>query len=160
MDSTHSGNPAEWLQGFLRAFGWFNTKGDLGYTFTLDVFPKPVSIEEAIADHFKGQLLGLSLTAVEEWSVFLRQFLSRWLFEFSNPRFEHLEDPKKSFALSHEYSRDKLLDEVTGRFSSMVKPLAVWKVEARTHGHYECHWEDVAFEEAERVIYLHLGVSD
>jgi hypothetical protein len=149
-----------WLQGFLHAFAWFNNKTNYGYTFTLDVLPRPTSVREAVEQHFEGDLESLTLTAVEDWRLHVKDLLARWLFEFRNPVTDHLKDPRQSFSLFHEHFREMLLTEVLGRFSDAVHPKAVWKVDVRTLGWYECWYEDLAFEESDCVLYLHLGHSD
>jgi hypothetical protein len=131
-----------WLQGLLHAFAWFNNKTDYGYALTLDVVPKPGSVREAIEGHFQGELDGLRLVPVEDWPAFVRGLLGRWLFPFSDPSMDQLEDPRESFSLFHDHFRGMLLDEV------------------RTRGWYECYYEDLAFEEPGRVVYLHAGFSD
>jgi hypothetical protein len=149
-----------WLQGFLRAFAWFNQKADHGYTFSLDVIPKSSSVEEAIERHFRGEMVRMKLTPVAGWPEVVRGLLARWLFQFQDPRGDHLEDPRRSFSLSHEAFRPMFWEEVMGRLASAVQPEAVWRVEVQTRGWYECDWDDIAFEERDWVVFLHLGVSD
>ena len=161
MGAPEAGDPVvAWLQGFLHAFAWFNHKTNYGYTFTLDVIPKPGSVREAIEGHFRGELDELTLAPVEDWPGFVRGLLGRWLFQFSDPSMDHLEDPRESFSLFHDHFRGMLLDEAMGRLSGVVTPTAVWRVEVRTRGWYECHYGDLAFEEPGRVVYLHAGFSD
>src|SRR5262245_48705042 len=102
-----------WLQGFFRAFAWFNNKTDRVYTFTLDAIPKPSSVRDAIGQHFTGELEQLELTLVADWSNNVGMLLTEWLFEFNNPATTHtddiyykLKDPHKSFSLSQEYFRN------------------------------------------------------
>lgn len=149
-----------WLQGFLHAFEWFNQKTNYGCTLTLDILRKPASVQEAVESHFGGELDRLALHPVEDWQEFVRELLGRWLFQFSDPSMDHLEDPKGSFSLSDDSFRGMLLDEVMGRLMRVINPSAVWKVEVETRGWYECEYEDVAFEEQDRVLYLHAGWSD
>jgi hypothetical protein len=161
MEVPEADNPAvAWLQGFLHAFAWFNHKTNYGYTFTLDVVPKPGSVREAIEGHFRGTLEELTLAPVEDWPGFVRGLLGRWLFQFDDRTRDHLKDPRKSFSLFNNHCRGMLLDEAMGRLSRVVSPQAVWKVEVGTRGWYECCYEDLAFEEAGRVVYLHAGFSD
>lgn len=161
MEAPEAGDPAvAWLQGFLHAFAWFNNKTNYGYTLTLDVVPKPGSVREAVESHFRGELEELTLALVDDWPGFVRELLGRWLFQFADPSMDHLDDPRESFSLFHDHFRGVLLDEVTGRLSGVFSQSAVWKVEVRTRGFYECHYEDLAFEEADRVVYLHAGFSD
>src|SRR4051794_15541431 len=139
MEDPEAGDTAvAWLQGFLHAFEWFNHKTNYGYTFTLDVVPKPGSVREAIEGHFGGELDGLTLVPVEDWPGCVRGLLDRWLFQFDDPSMDRLEDPRGSFSLFDSFFRRVLLDEVLGKLSGVVSPLAVWKVEVRTHGWYEC----------------------
>src|SRR5262245_37218435 len=155
-----------WLQGFLHAFAWFNNNTDHGYTFTLDVLPKPSSLRDAVVHHFAGDVERLELTPVPEWSGAVREVLTEWLFAFRAPadtpteEYFRLQDPHRSFSLSDEGFRDMLLNEVLGRFETVVRPTEVWKVQVDTRQWYECYYNDLAFEEDGRVLYLHCGVSD
>jgi hypothetical protein len=149
-----------WLQGFLHAFAWFNNKTNHGYTFTLVTVPKPLSVRQALERHFGGELDGLVLAPVEDWTGFVRELMGRWLFQFSDPSSDHLQDPRESFSLFHDHFRGMVLDEVMARLTAVINPSAVWKVEVRLRGWYECYYDDLAFEEQERVLYLHAGFSD
>jgi hypothetical protein len=148
------------MQGFLRAFAWFNHKADHGYTFELDILPKPGSVRQAIEAHFGGNVEDLALAPVEDWPVFLRGYWGRWLFQFGRRDMDHLTDPRYSFSLFNEHLRGVMVDELMGRFAPAVRPSAVWEVQVRTRDWYECEYEDVAFEEPDRVLYLHAGHSD
>jgi hypothetical protein len=161
MESLNVDNPSiEWLQGYLRAFAWFNNKTNYGYTFTLDAILKPKSIREAIEGYFREELIEMSLSPVEDWQSTVRGLLNRWLFQFGDHTMDYLEDTRNSFSLFYEPFREMMLDEVMNRFTRMVSPFAVWKVEVATRCFYECHCEDLVFEEPSRIIYMHLGVSD
>jgi len=156
-----------WLQGFFCAFGWFNSKTDRGYTFTFDVIPKPSSVREAIGQHFAGELKQLELTLLEDWPSACRELLTEWLFEFNSPAitptdhaYYELKDPHRSFSLSHDYFREMLLSEVQQRLAAAVKPIAVWKASVALRRWYECRYDDIVFEENDRVLYLHFGESD
>ena len=158
--SAEADAPVAWLQGFLRAFAWFNHKADHGYTFALDILPKPGTVRQAIGAHFGNDLEGLTLTPVEDWAGFLRGFWGRWLFQFGDPTMDHLADPRRSFSLFDDHLRGTMVDELVGRFAGAVRPSAVWAARVETRGWYECDYEDVAFEEPDRVLYLHAGFSD
>jgi hypothetical protein len=148
------------LQGYLHAFAWFNNKCNHGYTFTLEILPKPASVQEAIKSYFGGELESLTLAPISDWRGFVRALLSRWLFQFGDSSMDHLEDLRNSFSLFDDDFREMLLDEMVNRLSISLNPSSVWKVEVDTRGFYECHYEDLAFEEPDRVVYLHLGLSD
>ena len=156
-ESPGADDPAvAWLQGFLHAFAWFNSKTDHGYTLTLDVLPKPGSAREAIKGHFRGEWDELTLTPVEDWSAFVRGLLGRWLFQFSDRSMDHLEDPRESFSLFHDHFRGMLLDELMGRLSGLMRggersrhgPVVGTSASTRM-------WRS----RAGRVVYLHVGFS-
>ena len=149
-----------WLQGFLHAFAWFNHKTNYGYTFTLDVLPKPGTVRQAVESHFEGDVKGLTLSPVRDWAGFLRAYWGRWLFQFRDRAMDHLTDPRYSFSLFDDHLRGTMVDELMGRVAGAVHPSAVWAVRVETRGWYECDYEDVAFEEPGRVLYLHAGFSD
>lgn len=159
MVSVEADVQVAWLQGFLHAFAWFNHKTNYGYTFTLDVLPKPATVRQAIEAHFED-LKDLRLTPVEDWPAFLRGFWGRWLFQFGDPTMDHLTDSRRSFSLFHDDFRGRMVDELMGRLAGAVRPSAVWAARVETRGWYECEYEDVAFEEPDRVLYLHAGFSD
>ena len=149
-----------WLQGFLHAFEWFNHKANYGAVLTLNILPKPGTVRQAIEEHIGDDVENLVLTPVEDWPGFVRALLGRWLFQFDDPSWPHLEDPRASFSLFQDHSRGVMLDGVMSRLAEAVRPTAVWTVQVETRGGYECGYEDVAFEEPERVLYLHAGWSD
>jgi hypothetical protein len=149
-----------WLQGFLHAFEWFNHKTNYVAALTLDILPKPRTVRQAVEAHFGDDLAGLTLTPVEDWPGFVRGLLGRWLFQFDDPLMDHLEDPRGSFSLFRDSFRGMMLDGVMGRLAGAVRPTAVWTARVETRGWYECSYEDVAFEEPDRVLYLHTGCSD
>ena len=149
-----------WLQGFLHAFEWFNHKTNYVAALTLDVLPKPGTVRQAVEAHFEGDLKDLTLAPVEDWPAFVRGLLGRWLFQLGEPSMDHLVDPRRSFSLSHDRFREEMLDEMMARLAGAVRPTAVWTARVQTRGWYECSYEDVAFEEPDRVLYLHAGWSD
>lgn len=151
-----------WLSGVLQAFAWFNDKSNNAYTFKLDTIAKRFPIEEAIKTHLRGDLtsFSVSLEPVADWPIKLRSLLHRWLFEFQDPRDCHLEDRWKSFGLSEDHNRDAICGEIVERVKNAISPSVVWKVTVKTEEWYEGAYDDLAFEEDNRVLYLHLGVSD
>lgn len=161
MQSAETDDSAvSWLRGFLHAFESFNNKTNHGYTFAIDVFPKTGSVTEALQSHFASDLKKLSVTPIVDWPTFVRELFRGWLFQFSDSNPECLTDARGAFSLFRTEYREMLLNELLTRLQSAVDPIAVWKVEAETHRFYECDYVDVAFEEADRVIFLHIGVSD
>jgi hypothetical protein len=151
---------AAWLQEFLHAFAWFNHKTNYGYTFTLDVLPKPGTVRHAIEALFGDDLTELALAHVEKWPGFLRGYWGRWLFQFRDRAMDHLTDPRYAFSLFNDYLRGEMVDELMGWLTAAIRPSAVWAVRVETRGWYECDYADMAFEEPGRVLYLHAGSSD
>ena len=149
-----------WLQGFLHAFEWFNHKTNYVAALTLDILPKPGTVRQAVEVHFGSDLEGLTLTPVEDWPAFVRSLLGRWLFQFGDPSMDHLVDQRRSFSLSHDSFRVVMLDDLMDRLAEAIRPTAVWTARVQTRGWYECSYEDLAFEEPGRVLYLHAGWSD
>jgi hypothetical protein len=117
-------------------------------------------VREAVEGRFPVKVDGLTLTPIADWPAHVRGLLGRWLFQFADRTGDHLADPRRSFSVFDDHFRGMLLDEAVGRLSAAVNPLAVWGVEVRTSGWYECRYEDLAFEEAGQVLYLHAGHSD
>lgn len=149
-----------WMQGFLLAFEWVNHKADHGYTFSIDAIAKPIGVEQAIRQYFKEELAEIRLAPVADWPAEVRTLLRHWLFEFQDPTFGHLEDVRNSFSLSLESFREQFLERIIQHLQSSLTPVAVWMVDIELNGFYECYWNDVVFEEADRIIFLHFGDSD
>ncbi|MGH7134122.1 MAG: hypothetical protein ACREHD_00185 [Pirellulales bacterium] len=151
-----------WVSGVLQAFAWFNDKSNNAYTFKLDTIAKPSSAEDAIKAHLGRYLtnFNVSLEHVSDWPTTLKTLLRMWLFEFQDPRDCHLEDRWKSFGLSSDLNRSAIPGEIVERFQEAVSPSVVWKVTVETEEWYEGAYDDLAFEEDNRLIYLHFGVSD
>ncbi|MEX1231848.1 MAG: hypothetical protein WEB58_16505 [Planctomycetaceae bacterium] len=169
MASTEAVDPAiAWLQGFLHAFAWFNNKSNCGFTFTLDLIPKPTPLQQAIETYFKQKSIEtgfegnlkfeFTLSPVAEWQDVVRELYSRWWFQFSDPSSDHLHDPKGSFSLFIDYFRGMILDEMMVRMSKAFSPVAVWKVEMQGDGN--CCSESLALEEQERILFLNVAWFD
>ncbi len=145
--------------GMLEAFAWFNEKADHFYTFSLEPIPKPAALETALTSYF-GEPRSIQLTPIEDWRAEVRVLLNRWLFECFEGMGHRLLDPKKQFALSHQDARETLVGKVIDVFAAGFSPLRSWRVLVDFESFYECAWDDLAFEEEERVVLLHLAVSD
>lgn len=150
------------LRGLLDAFAWFNNKTNYSPTFALDVLDKAGDVRGSLLDHFKLELHDDSpeivLVAIDDWRSELRLVLGKWLFEYRE--FINANEMQVSGALNHEASQRDLCAEIVKKFAAVTEPTAVWRVHVKTTDFYETVWEDLAFENNERVYSLHMGMSD
>lgn len=154
------------LNGLLGAFAWVNGKTNHGYTFTFTRLPAAASVADAVrlavADpDTPTARVGLSLTRLRGWRTPVARTLQQWLFGFRTDRVGGtLRDPADTFTLSAPWGKRAAVAWVMTVLDRAVTPTAVWRVDVDVDRHYECGWEDLAFETADGVYLLHLGVSD
>ena len=150
------------LEGFLKAFEWMNHKANHGCTFALHQIPKAASVVSALATYFKLSPSGFRLEPLDDLDRELRNVFGRFLFLYQDVHGDHLQDPRQSFSLSHEFGKQQMLDEL----SSAVRSLGTtggWRVWATLDcGELRewCFQEDVLLEFPTGLCLLHFGVSD
>jgi hypothetical protein len=148
------------VRGFLEAFARLNDRTNFACTFTFEALPDSGSLEGSLRASFGDVLVDCRATPVRDWRAEVRAVLDRWLFQYRNPGEEHLPDPGNSFYLSDGHARGELIDWVTDAIGRAARPTAAWRVDVVTECFYECTWDDLVFESADRSYLLHLGASD
>jgi hypothetical protein len=154
------------LRGLLRAFAWVNAKTNHGYTFEFDRLPAAATVSESVRlfllEHHELEAR-VTLKRLRGWRTPVRKGLETWLFSFICDSHDgKLDDPHQYFSISERSVRRDMIGWVTDMLESAAGPTAAWRVEIEygTRQFYECGWEDFAFESADGVYLLHLGVSD
>jgi hypothetical protein len=149
------------LRGFLNAFAMFNDKSDNGYSFSFERLPPAADACSAIERYFGEVLESVSATPMADWQQTIRRIVRQWLFEFQDASStQHLSDQRKTFALSHDWGRERAVDWIVKEMVQLMGDPTAWKVEVRTKRFYECAWDDIVFISTDSVYFLHFGVSD
>jgi hypothetical protein len=155
------------LEGFLKAFAWFNDKTNHGCSFSVYQIPRAADVLGALAAYFKLESLAFRIEPLVDFEQDLRAVFGRFLFLFQKPvagcqSGDYLVDPQQSFNLMSEHGRNALLDEL----GSLVRSFGVtsaWRVVASPEcGELRewCFQDDVVLELADRLCLVHFGVSD
>src|SRR5579859_2496895 len=87
------------LEGFLKAFEWFNHKTNHGCSFFVCQMPKAASVPAALADSFNLKPSDFRVEPIADVDQELRVVFGRFLFLFQDPQGDHLVDPRQSFSL-------------------------------------------------------------
>jgi hypothetical protein len=119
-------------------------------------------LQSALECFFAGQASSVRLSAVNDWREELRTALSGWLCAYLNDDegIGRLTDTPRRFGLSLPDEPPRLAERVIEKIVALLRPAAVWRVEITQTGFYELFWDDFALEADDRVLLLHLGVSD
>jgi hypothetical protein len=155
------------LEGFLKAFEWFNSKTNHSCSYTVFQIPKAADVPTALAGYFKLPPSHFRVEPLVDLERELREVFARYLFLFQEPKADdgdgnYLVDPRQSFALMHEYGQRQLLDEL----AAVVRTLgttAAWRIVPSSECEELREWcfqDDVVLEIPDRLCLLHFGVSD
>jgi hypothetical protein len=155
------------LEGFLKAFAWFNSKTNHGCSFDVYQIPKVADVPAALAAYFKLPPSNFRVEPLAEFERELGEVFAHFLFLFrepvgGDPYGDYLVDPRQSFALMDEYGQQGLFDELAGVVRSLGTS-AAWRLVASLEcGELRewCFQEDVVLELPDRLCLLHFGVSD
>ena len=150
------------LEGFLKAFEWFNHKSNHGCSYFVLPLPDAASLPEALAARFGLPPSAFRVEPLADMDGELRAVFARFLLLFQEPHGDHLIDPERSFSLSHDFGRAGLLEELAGVVRSLGAR-AAWRVAPPPEcGELRewCFQDDVALELPGRRCLLHFGVSD
>lgn len=155
------------LEGFLKAFEWFNNKTNHGCSFDIYQIKKSADVPTALAAHFNLLPSDFRVEPLADRQACLREVFTRFLFLFQDPvggkkYGDYLTDPRRSFSLMTEWGRQQLLDELVAMVRSL-SPSAAWRVVASLEcGELRewCFQDDVVLELPNELCLLHLGVSD
>jgi hypothetical protein len=156
-----------WLEGFLKAFEWFNHKTNHGCNFAVHSIPRMSDVSSALASYFIRPSSDFRLEPLPDFERELRKVFARFLFLFHEPvggdkHGDYLIDPRQSFSLMDEIEREKLLDDIITVMRSL-KASAAWRVWASQECAELREWcfqDDVVLELPEQICLLHFGVSD
>jgi hypothetical protein len=143
------------LRGLFEAFAWFNEKVNHGYTYSIAVLPRAITVHDALVLYLAEQASEVTLSALPRWREEIGFALQRWLFAFDD-----LVRPGVCCNLTDSGNRQRLVQEVLEKLSAATQARAVWRVQIKPTGFYECAWDDFAFEGDHQLYFLHLGVSD
>ncbi len=151
-------------QGFLLAFEHLNAGLNYAPSYDLEAVPRQGDLASSVRAHFcsyPGSGPGswaVDLRPLDDGLEALRPVLLRWLFG------EHLGLPA-----GHEPAIwSSKQENCVNKLLSLLKDLAggaqvrVWNVDARPTdgGFYELVWDDLLLESGEKLLLLHLGMSD
>jgi hypothetical protein len=150
------------LDGFLKAFEWFNHKTNHGCSYFVLSLPAAASVPEALAARFDLPPSAFRIEPLADVDGELRAVFARFLLLFQEPHGDHLTDPRQSFSLSHDFGRYALLDDLAGVVQSLGARAAWRVVPLQECGELRewCFQDDVALELPDRRCLLHFGVSD
>ena len=150
------------LDGFLKAFEWFNHKTNHGCRYFVLPLPDAASAPDALAARFGLPPSAFRVEPLADVDGELRAVFARFLLLFQEPHGDHLTDPRQSFSLSHDFGRAGLLDELAGVVQSLGTRSAWRVVPPQECGELRewCFQDDVVLELPDRRCLLHFGVSD
>jgi hypothetical protein len=107
------------LDGFLKAFEWFNLKTNHGCSYFVLPLPDAATAPDALAARFDLPPSVFRIEPLADVEAELRAVFARFLLLFQEPHGDRLTDPRQSFSLSHDFGRAGLLDELAGVVRSL-----------------------------------------
>jgi uncharacterized protein (TIGR02996 family) len=148
------------LRGFLNAFSWTNGKTNHQYSFEVFLLAKRGSVVQTITPViWANRLISVTLEPLNDWQTELSVAFPNWLCLYLTD-LDHLLDPSQHFSLSRADSRTALGQQVVQMVANLIRPTAAFQVQVESAGFYECAFADYALEAPDRVLFIHLGVSD
>jgi hypothetical protein len=118
--------------------------------------------QAALERHFTGLARSVQLSPLSDWREELRSSLTRWLCAYltDSESGGRLQGADGKFSLSFADFRQDCVEHALTRITALIAAVAAWRVDITPSGWYEMGWQDYALESSDRVLLLHLGVSD
>jgi uncharacterized protein (TIGR02996 family) len=154
------------LRGILEAFNWIHSGFDRQYNRDLEVLPKPGTAQEAIQQWAEGWTSQVAISPLPEWEQRLPDLLRPWFVVHEIP-LQHRGSLAAIYrrivgwtAPAAPRQHPTYLSAIAQKIVELTAPIAVWRVEAQPIEGEEAIWEDLAFEQTDRIYLLHLGAFD